>query len=151
MGIASNEGRTREQDQNTEPTNCQTIAQKETIRLWKLPKDRLEVNKTCLDLAGDLTAGILLNRIILWHIASRHRSRQSVMINNKQWIARTRMDWWGDCRISPRQFDRAITILEKLKIVETAVFRYEGNPTKHIAINWERCLELLRRSLKSGL
>ena len=58
-------------------------------------------------------------------------------------MAKKREDWWDECRLTPKQFDRAAQVLEKLGLIILKTFRFNGSPTKHIRINFNRFFQAL--------
>jgi len=120
--------------------------------LWEAASsDTIDVKRIYIDLAGDLVAGILLSQIVYWHLPGKNgRPRLRVWKGGHQWLAKQRTDWWDEVRISVKQFDRAIKILEDLGLVETGIFRFSGSPTKHVRILWDTFLEGLNRQAEIG-
>lgn len=84
-----------------------------------------------VDLVGDLVTGVLLSQIIYWYRGGKLRIERA----GRPWLAKRREDWWNECRIRPKQFDRAIDILREKGLVETEVHRFGGFPTLHIWLN----------------
>ena len=118
--------------------------QQEFCQWEAVSRDTIDVKRVYIDLAGDLVAGILLSQIIYWHLPGKDgKPRLRVRRHGHSWLAKRREDWWEEVRITTKQFDRAIKILEDLGFVETAVYRFGGSPTKHIRILWESFLEAL--------
>ncbi|MEH1899346.1 MAG: hypothetical protein V7K94_29410 [Nostoc sp.] len=108
-------------------------------------RDTIEVKRCYVDVAGgDLIAGILLSQIIYWHLPDREgQSRLRIEREGHKWLAKKRDDWWKECRITPKQFDTAIKLLESKNLIVTALYKFANSPTKHIRIDWENFLELL--------
>lgn len=104
--------------------------------------DSIDVKRCYIDMAGgDLVAGVLLSQIIYWHLPSRQgHERLRIEKEGELWLAKGRADWWEECRISPKQFDRAAALLEEKDLIETDVRRFKGNPTKHIRVCWDNFL-----------
>ncbi|WP_392476472.1 hypothetical protein [Nostoc sp. C110] len=108
-------------------------------------RDTIEVKRCYVDVAGgDLIAGILLSQIIYWHLPDHEgQSRLRIEREGHKWLAKKRDDWWKECRITPKQFDTAIKLLESKNLIVTALYKFANSPTKHIRIDWENFLELL--------
>jgi hypothetical protein len=107
-------------------------------------RDTLDVKRCYVDVAGDLIAGVLLSQIVYWFLPSRHgESKLMVEKYGRRWLVKGRVDWWEECRITPRQFDRAIEMLEELGLVETRVSRFQGKPMKHISVRFEALVQAL--------
>lgn len=91
-----------------------------------------------IDMSGDLVAGALLGQILYWLAPQKDGSpRARIQKDGRYWIAKARTDWWEEIRISPKQYDRAVKILEEKGFVETRTMRFDGNPVKHISVNAE--------------
>jgi hypothetical protein len=108
----------------------------EQFLLWeRSSRDTIEVKRAYIDMAGDLVAGIVLSQIVYWHLPSRDgRTRLRVKRDGHLWLAKGRADWWGECRVSPKQADRALALLAERGLVEVRLFRFAGAPTKHVRI-----------------
>jgi hypothetical protein len=118
---------------------------KEFFQWEAFSRDTIDVKRAYIDLAGDLVTGILLSQIIYWHLPNKDtgESKLKVFKEGSYWLAKGRSDWWDECRISAKQFDRSINILEDSKLVITRIFKFNGMPTKHISLNGEVFLEKL--------
>jgi hypothetical protein len=86
-----------------------------------------------IDICGDLIAGTLLSQILYWFRPSLE-GHTKIRINKGGflWMAKCRDDWWDEIRITPKQYDRAIKVLQNMGFVETRLFRYDGHATTHI-------------------
>lgn len=106
--------------------------------LWEArSRDTLDVKRCYIDVAGDLIGGVLLSQIIYWHLPNRDgTNRLTIEHDGFLWLAKKREDWWEECRITPKQFDRAVKILEQKNLVITDVMWFQGSPTKHIRLDW---------------
>ena len=90
-----------------------------------------------IDAAGDVIAGILLDRIIYLLSDEMDGKTERVERDGYTWIARRRADWKDEIRISAKQYDRAAKILERKGFIVTKTFRLGGDPTTHIRINYD--------------
>ena len=90
-----------------------------------------------IDAAGDLIAGILLDRIIYLLSPEMDGKTERIERDGYTWIARRRADWKDEIRISAKQYDRAARILERKGFIVTKTFRLGGDPTTHIRINYD--------------
>ncbi|MDN5317236.1 MAG: hypothetical protein PWR08_1361 [Thermoanaerobacterium sp.] len=112
------------------------MTKEEFIQYEKMSRDTIDVKRIYIDIAGDIVTGVLLSQIVFYYLPDDEgKTKLKVMHDNKLWLAKTREDWWKECRISPKQFDRSIKILENKKIVTTKIMKFNGNPTKHICLN----------------
>lgn len=119
---------------------------KQDFQLWEMrARDSIDVKRCYIDAVGDLVGGVLLSQIIFWHLPDEHgKSKLRVWRDECEWLAKKRDDWWKECRITPKQFDRALEILEQKKLVITKLFRFAGSPTKHIRLNWDGLFNALK-------
>ena len=108
----------------------------EQFLLWeRASRDTIEVKRLYIDMAGDLAAGVVLSQIVYWHLPNRDgHARLQVHREGKLWLAKGRADWWEECRISPKQADRALRVLEQRGLVEVRLFHFRNAPTKHVRI-----------------
>ena len=102
-------------------------------------RDVISVKRCYLDVCGDLAEGILLSQIVYWFLPSSRtgKSRAVIQKRGKLWLAKRRDDWFEECRIRPKQFDRCVKHLESIGVIETATFKFNGIPMKHIALRSE--------------
>ena len=90
-----------------------------------------------IDAAGDLIAGILLDRIIYLLSPEIDGKTERIERDGYTWIARRRADWKDEIRISAKQYDRAARILERKGFIVTKTFRLDGDPATHIRLNYD--------------
>lgn len=110
----------------------------------KASRDCLDFKRCYVDMTQDLIAGLLLSQIVYWHLPDSYgNSKLRVEKKGYLWLAKARFEWWDECRITPKQFDRACVELEQRQLIATDVFKFAGNPTKHIRLNWDVFLRLL--------
>ncbi len=113
--------------------------------------DAIKVKRLYVDITGDIVAGLLLSQIIYWHLPSkRGKTKLQVLKEGQLWLAKGRADWWDECRISARQFDRAIEILAEKRIIEKRTFRFNGSPTVHIRLVSDQLLGYVNSILRNG-
>jgi len=112
---------------------------------WEqMSRDTIDVKKVYIDIAEDLVAGVLLSQIIYWYLPDQEgKTKLRVERDGQLWLVKGREDWWEECRISPKQFDRAIAILQKKGLVEKKIFKFNGNPTTHIRLNFDVLIQYL--------
>jgi DnaD/phage-associated family protein len=123
----------------------------ELFRLEQFSRDSFRVKRTYIDICGDLVAGILLGQIVYWFMPNEHgKSKLRVWKDGELWLAKGRNDWWDEIRITAKQFDRAIKILEDKGFVETKKFKFNGAPTVHIKLNVEKVTEAVNSILTVG-
>ena len=117
----------------------------------KASKDTIDFKKIYVDIADDFIAGALLSQIIYWHLPTKEgRSKLRVYKNDKLWLAKQRSEWWEELRITSRQYDRAINILEKKGIVEVWNTMFNAKRTPHIYLREDVLLKLVNEQLNSS-
>lgn len=107
--------------------------------------DTIDVKRCYIDIAGDLATGILLSQIIYWFLPSRKTGARKTRVfkEGRRWIAKTRKEFWEECRVSERQCDRGLKILEDKGIITRKIWKFSGDPTAHIAVNFSTLKELV--------
>lgn len=99
------------------------------------------VSKLYVDLAGDLTAGIVLGQIVYWWLPARNGdSKLRIFREGRYWLAKKLSDWYEELRVTMKQARRALQILKEKKYIETKVWKFAGTPTTHIWLNIEKLL-----------
>ena len=117
----------------------------------KASKDTIDFKKIYVDITDDFIAGALLSQIIYWHLPTKEgRSKLRVYKNDKLWLAKQRSEWWEELRITSRQYDRAINILEKKGIVEVWNTMFNAKRTPHIYLREDVLLKLVNEQLNSS-
>jgi hypothetical protein len=106
------------------------------LALERTNEKTVKIKLMYVDIAGDLISGLLLSQIIYWHLPGKSGvSKLRVKKLGREWLAKRRTDWHGECRITVKQYARAIRILENKQILITKVFKFNGEPTVHISLN----------------
>lgn len=124
---------------NTTQSQCRDFV----IASERKSSECVMVKRMYVEAAGDLIAGILLSQIIYWHMPNKYGDEKlRVQREGELWLAKKRSDWWEECYITPKQYDRAIKVLETRGLVETGVFKFDGNPTNHVKPDWQKVAEL---------
>lgn len=125
------------------------IASFKDFLIWeRTSRDTIDLKKTYIDVAGDLIAGLLLSQIIYWHLPDKNGdTKLKVYKKGKYWLAKQRTDWWKEIRITPKQYDRAISKLRKLEIVETWNTMFDAKNTPHIYLNQNVLMELMNKQM----
>ena len=113
--------------------------------LWEVrSRDCIKVKRCYIDVASDLEAGILLSQIIYWHLPDKEGEQKlTVQRDGHWWLAKAREDWWNECRLTPKPFDRAIRHLEAKHLIVAQVYKWQRVNTKHIRVDWAGLLQAL--------
>lgn len=102
------------------------------------------VKLALVDVSGDLVVGILLAQILYWFAPGRNGlPRIKKFKEGRYWLAKRRSDWFKECRISPKQYDRAISRLQEKQIIVTHLMKFDGVPTPHLSVNWGTLVGLI--------
>ncbi|WP_193200880.1 hypothetical protein [Nostoc sp. MG11] len=128
------------------------LSDQNSFLTWEIrSRDTIEVKRCYVDVTGgDLIAGILLSQIIYWHLPDdQGQPRLKIERDGYRWLAKKREDWWKECRITPKQFDSAIKLLESKNLLKTAIYKFGNSPTKHIRIDWDNFLSLLAQVVQA--
>ena len=100
--------------------------------------DCIDFKTIYVDMAGDLIAGLLLSQIVYWHLPDkRGRDKRRVNKKGRLWVVKAYAEWHEEIRISARQAQRALRILQDRGLVTAERHLFAGAPTMHIAIEWE--------------
>ena len=104
---------------------------------WELfSRDTLDIKKCYIDIANDLVAGILLSQIIYWNLPSKNGdTKLKASYKGKPALVKSRADWWDECRITIKQYNRAIGILKDKKLVLVDNSMFNGKRTPFIRLN----------------
>ena len=118
--------------------------------LWEQnSRDTIDFKKIYVDITEDLISGLLLSQIVYWYLPNKDgKTKLRVMIEGKQFLCKSRDDWWDECRISPKRFDRASKILVDKKLIEKRIKRFNGLATMHIRLDIDKLIELISKELK---
>jgi hypothetical protein len=138
-------GEAREYGSNEAEVQTQSLEKSEAdgwagfLEWERTSLDTVDFKKTYVDMADDLVTGVLLSQIVYWYLPSKKdgRSKLRVYKDGHYWIAKARKDWRDEIGTSPKQVDRALKILEEKGIIVTALYKFNGAPTKHIRIDEE--------------
>lgn len=117
------------------------ISKDEFLKWEQSSRDTIDIKKIYIDITSDLVSGVLLSQIIYWNLPSKKSdTKLRVEKEGELWLAKGRESWWDEIRLTAKQVDRALGILKENKIIETKIFKFDGNPTLHIKIIWDELL-----------
>jgi len=108
----------------------QASSRPETPRLDALlaTHDGFFIRLGLVDIAGDLASGALLSQLVYWH------PRLTIERDGYLWLAKTRGDWWEECRLTEMQVRRAIGQLEGRGLIVKAIWKWRDAPTTHLRL-----------------
>ena len=112
-------------------------------------RDSINVRRIYIDLAGNLAAGVLLSQIVYWWLPNKRTGKIKLRIEREggYWLAKSRHDWWDECRLTPRQVDRALKILCDKELIATKIFKFNGAPTTHVRLT-QKFIAILNAKLE---
>lgn len=127
---------------SNEPGRPMQIDERKYFLLWeKASRDTIDVKRVYIDLADDLAAGVLLSQIIFWFLPNQSgRPKTRIQRGGEAWLAKNRGDWHEECRLSPRQYDRAAKILKDKGLIVTRNWHFAGSPCIHVRPVWEKLI-----------
>lgn len=118
------------------------------LRWEEKSRDTIDFKKAYVDMAGDVVAGLMLSQIVFWHLPDRGGAdKLRVERDGRRWLVKTRGEWWHECRLNPREVDRARKALEARGVIEVRLYKFNGSPTQHLRIREERFLQLWQEVL----
>jgi hypothetical protein len=108
----------------------------ETFLRWEeKSRDTIDFKKAYVDMAGDVIAGLLLSQIVYWYLpGAAGQTKLRVEKDGKRWLVKSREEWWEECRLTPREVDRARKVLEGNGLIQVRLYKFNGSPTQHIRI-----------------
>lgn len=121
-------------------------------------RETIDFKMIYVDVANDLIAGLLLSQIIYWFLPDKNGQSKLTKKDGKEFLVKKRSDWYDEIRITEKQYDRAISILEKKRIVKTYIQKsnfYDGGTVPHIELRKKNLLIYLnaqsgKRELTKG-
>ena len=97
---------------------------------------------------GDVLAGLHLAQIVYWHLPAHDgKPKLRVVKNGKLWLVKRRGDWKNEICLSSRQVDRTTARLVQVGLIETAIYKFDGEPTTHIHLHQDVFLRLWRKAI----
>lgn len=121
----------------------------------KTSRETIDFKTIYVDIAGDLVAGLLLSQIIYWNLPNKKGESKLTTIRGKKLLVKKRSDWFDEIRITEKQYDRAIDILSKKRLVYVENHKsnfYEGSTVPHIELrNMWLLAHLNNQRRKAGL
>lgn len=125
----------------------------EFLNWERASRDTIDVKRVYIDMAGDLVAGIMLSEIVYWHLPSRDGANDKLTVerDGHRWLAVRHEDWWDRVRISPKQAERAISLLARRGLIEKALYKFDGAPTVHLRIVETEFLSALSKCINEPI
>ena len=125
----------------------------DTFLRWEArSRDTIDFKKAYADMAGDVLAGLMLSQLVYWHLPGQSGAlKLRVERDGHRWLAKSRHDWWEECRLGPREADRARKVLEGMGLIEVRLYKFNGSPTQHVRIRKNRFLELWQAAVEGTI
>ena len=99
------------------------------------------------DLLKDTNAALLMSQIHYWYLPGiTGKDKLRVKKEGKLWLAKSATDWWKEIRLTPRQIDRAISILVDAGLIVVKLFKFAGCPVRHFYCQMLDALPLDKRA-----
>jgi len=101
---------------------------------WKLEAstNSMGIKHEYVSIGGDLVVGSLLSQIVYWHRPDKNgKSKLRVKRHGHLWIAKTRKKWMQECRLTRKQYIRALSVLKQKGLIEVRVMRFAGKAMSH--------------------
>ena len=118
-------------------------------------RDTIDFKMVYVDIAnGDLVSGLLLSQIIYWFLPSKSNESKLTETNGVKQLIKKRGDWYNEIRISEKQYDRAVGILENLGLIKVELKKsnyYDGAPVPHIQLNFDVLIDLLNNQREKSI
>lgn len=95
------------------------------------------IHHAAIDIAGDIVAGALLDRIVSLLSVSNPKEHTIVYRDGYLWLVKGRADWKDDIRVTPTQYDRASKQLVELGLIEVRKWKYDGTPKFHVRVIYD--------------
>lgn len=114
-------------------------------------ENAIGIDRITLEIAGDLASAAILTRLRYWFGPSRKdgQSRSKIRKEGKLWLARKDDEWWEECGVTTKQVRRIKEHLNKLGLVETKVFRFNGLTVMHWHFNIQKFVELYNKHISN--
>lgn len=98
-------------------------------------QNTLTVNVLFIDFTGSHQKALFLSQLFYW-------------CSKKEWIAKTREEWFNEIRISEISIRRFTKEFEEKGFLKTKVKKFNGNPTKHYSLDFDVLIEQLTQFAK---
>lgn len=111
--------------------------------LWeRTTHDVIDFKKIYVDMCGDILAGLMLSEIVYWYLPSKGGDpKMKVVREGVRWIACARAEWWDRMRMSKRQADRAMKLLEEVGLIRRKAFMFNHQRMMHLRIDRDMFLK----------
>lgn len=122
---------------------------RDTFLAWEAAsRDSINVKRVYVDVAGDLVSGVLLSQIVYWHLPGMDgEGKLRVEHDGVLYLAKKRTDWWAECRITAKQYDRSIQVLVDAGLVDVRTYQFQGTPMHHITVLWDNLVDSIDEAL----
>ena len=97
-------------------------------------KNTLTIPKIYVELTGDLTTALLLNRIAFYSNKSKR---------NDGFFYKTYKDWEQEILLTERQVRNSANKLKRIGLIETKIMKANGPPTVHYKLNYDKLVDLI--------
>jgi hypothetical protein len=102
-------------------------------------------------------AGILLSQIMYWHLPPKKGGPHRMCVHgcaawkeDRWWLVKKRTEWHKECRLSPKQFDRASDVLVEKGFITIRRFHFHHLRMIHIHLNVEMLMQFFENTMEPG-
>ena len=109
-------------------------------------QDAITVKRVYIDInGGSLIDGTIFSQIMYWHGYDKSgKTRLRIKKDGELWLAKSYDDWWEECRIRPATARKSITRMVDSGLLIKVLYKFNGNPTIHVRLNWEEFIKRVR-------
>lgn len=120
-------------------------------QLEQAANDTIDINKTFVEMVGDLVTGTVLTKIIDWYANPNEGGlTRRVERGGKFWFVVRREEWQDSICISSAQADRALKILEESGLIERALYGFNGGTRVHVRLIEDAFLDAWHKTINAG-
>jgi len=109
-------------------------------------EDRIYSNKMYIYINDNhLHDGMIFNQLMYWSGYDKNGNRRlRAEQDGHMWIAKEYKDWWKECCVNENTAKKAINRMAKSGLIIKKVFKFNGQPTTHLRINFDKFEEKVR-------
>ena len=114
--------------------------------------DVIQTKRVYVDInEGRLIDGTIFGRIMYWHgISKKGQQRLRVFKDGHYWLVKRYGDWWDECRVKEGTARKSINRMLTLGLLKKALYKFDGSPTLHLRIDWQKFQELVEKVRTDG-
>lgn len=94
-------------------------------------------------LSGCAATGLLLSQIAYWSLPRKGNIKLRINRGGKYWLAKSAIQMQLETGLTEHQYRKGMARLKDLGLIETKVYKFQGEPTTHIWLDAERLAKLV--------